>query len=245
MEKNNVPLYQQIKTLFVEKITRGELTSGMKIESEAELVDLLGVSRMTVNKAIRSLTDEGYLLRIPGSGTFVATKKPQTALLEIKSIAEEIKNRGGIYSSMIHRIHEERANPAVAAEMELQPYAPVFHAIVIHKDNNIPIQLSYRFINPSVFPNFLEQDFNQKTISDYLLQSASVTEMEHTIEALIPDAWIRDLLEINSSEPCLALQRKTWSGKVVATFSTFYYPGSRYSLFGKFSVSPSKVMNIT
>ena len=61
---------------------------------------------------------------------------------------------------------------------------------------------------------------------------------EHVVEAMIPDAWIRDLLKISEAEPCLALRRKTWVQGKVATIGSFYYPGSRYSLGGSFSTSP-------
>lgn len=244
MKQTDTPLYQQIKNGIIDRIKSGELTAGMKIESESAMVASTGASRMTVNRALRELTDEGFLRRVTGSGSFVAYRKPQSALLEIKSIAEEIKARGGVHSSVTHLIQEEKARPSIASEMGLEPYAPVFHSVIIHKDNGVPIQLSYRYINPMIAPHFLEQDFDNQSISEYLLSVSPVTAMEHTVEALIPDAWIRDLLEINSSEPCLALHRKTWSGENVATFSTFYYPGSRYSLFGRYVISPSNTINV-
>ena len=83
----------------------------MKIESEAELVAGLNVSRMTVNRALRELTAEGLLKRIQGRGTFVADRKPQAALLQIRSIAEEIRDRGGSYSCTVHLLQEEKAKP--------------------------------------------------------------------------------------------------------------------------------------
>lgn len=242
--KQSTPIYKQIKKQIADRIDSGELKSGERIESEAEFVEKLGVSRMTVNRALRELTDEGRLTRVAGSGTFVASRKPQSALLEINSIADEIKARGGVHTSLVHLLHEEPANPSVAAEMGLRPYAPVYHSVIIHKENGVPIQLSYRYVNPAVAPDFIKQDFTNTSVSRYLLSVSPITEMEHTVEALIPDAWIRELLEVSPSEPCLALHRKTWSGKVIATFSTFYYPGSRYSLFGRFEISPSNSVSV-
>lgn len=236
------PLYQQVKEYILEKINSGMLQTGMQIESEAELVSALGFSRMTVNRALRELTAEGRLTRIQGRGTFVAEKKRQAALLQIQSIAEEIRGRGGSYSCTVHLLQEEKAKPSVAAEMQLKPYSSVFHSIIIHKDNNIPIQLGCRYINPAIAPNFLKQDFKKITVSEFLLSVAPVTAVEHIVEALIPDPWIRDLLAINSSEPCLALHRKTWVNDKVATSSIFYSPGSRYTLGGKFSpTSPGSI----
>lgn len=236
------PLYQQVKEYIVDKINNATLQPGMRIESEAELVASLNVSRMTVNRALRELAAEGKINRIQGKGTFVAEKKPQSALLEIKSIEREIRERGGVYSCSVHLLQEEKAKPSIAASMDLKPYSEVFHSIIVHKDNNVPIQLGCRYINPQIAPEFLGQDFTQCTVSDYLLKLSPVSAVEHVVEALIPDPWIRDLLEINASEPCLALYRKTWVDDKIATNSTFYYPGSRYTLGGKFF--PSSVGSI-
>ena len=90
-DQNGVPLYRQVKDHILEGIRTGVLKPGMKIESENDLVKKLSVSRMTVNRALRELTAEGRLTRIQGSGTFIAQIKPQSALLEIRSIADEIK----------------------------------------------------------------------------------------------------------------------------------------------------------
>ena len=229
------PLYQQVREYILQRINTGALHPGMRIESESELVSALKVSRMTVNRALRELTAEGRLHRRQGRGTFVATVKPQAALLEIQSIAMEIRARGGAYSCHVHLLQEEKASPALAAAMGLSPYASVFHSIIVHKENQVPIQLGCRYVLPEIAPDFLNQDFTQVTVSEYLLHIAPVTAIEHVVEALIPEPWIRDLLQINGSEPCLALHRKTWAGTRIATSSTFYSPGSRYSYGGKFT----------
>ncbi|WP_136799840.1 histidine utilization repressor [Desulfosediminicola ganghwensis] len=236
--ENAPPLYQQVKEYILRKIHSGEWHADMKIDSEAELVAATGVSRMTVNRALRELSAEGRLIRRQGLGTFVAEKKPQAALLEINSIAREIEARGGKYSCTVHLLQEEKAQPGVAARMELQPYSSVFHSVIVHRDNLIPIQLSSRYINPAFAPEYLKQDFTSVTPNEYLLSLAPITAVEHVVEALIPDPWVRELLEINSAEPCLALYRTTWVGNLIATYSVFYSPGSRYTLGSRF-VPPS------
>lgn len=121
----------------------------------------------------------------------------------------------------------------------------LFHSVLIHKKDGLPIQLSDRLINPAVAPQYLEQDFNKISTTDYLLAVAPVSNIEHVVEALIPPAWIRELLEINEAEPCLALYRTTWTNEVIATKSCFYYPGSRYSLGGKFAPSSAGTIQVT
>ena len=228
------PLYQQVKDYICSKIDQGILKSGMRVESEAELGRLLKASRMTVNRALRELTAEGKLWRVQGRGTFVAEQKTQAALFEIRSIAREIQERGGIYSCDVHVLREEKAKPSLAEAMGLQPNSPVFHSLIVHKNKGTPIQLGSRYVHPRIAPEFLDQDYTRLNVSEYLLQHAPVSKIEHIVEAMIPDVWIRELLEIGSLEPCLVLHRKTWTGETVATVSTFYYPGSRYTLGGMF-----------
>lgn len=83
------------------------------------------------------------------------------------------------------------------------------------------------------------------TPNEYLLNLAPISAVEHVVEALIPEVWIRDLLKVNSAEPCLALYRKTWIEDVVATNSTFYYPGSRYTLGSRFIPGSAGVIQIS
>jgi GntR family histidine utilization transcriptional repressor len=244
LRQNNIfdtklPIYQNIKEYIGRKIDVGELRAGMKIPSEAQLGALFKTSRMTVNRALRELAAEGRVLRKQGRGSFVAPPKTLSALFEVKSIAEEIKAGGGKYSCHIHLLEEEKASPALAEAMNIQPYEPLFHSVMVHMNGGIPVQLADRFINPAVAPQYLQQDFSRITPNRYLLGIAPPSSVEHTVEALIPEAWIRGLLKINEAEPCLALRRTTWVADITATHSTFYYPGSRYRFSGRFTPGDS------
>ena len=240
-----LPRYRQVKEYILSRIESGELQAEMKIESENRLVELMGVSRMTVNRAIRELTGEGKLNRIQGVGTFVASQKPQSALLEVRSIASEINERGGIYSCGIRLLAEERAKPSLALSMDIQPYSTVYHSIIVHMDDGVAIQLADRFVNPAIAPDYLLQDLSEISPNEYLLSLAPISEVEHVVEAVIPDSWVRELLHINEAEPCLVLHRKTWVGGEVATRSSFYYPGSRYTIGGRFTPSNRGSIQVT
>jgi GntR family histidine utilization transcriptional repressor len=231
------PLYQQVKQLIEERIRTSDWPPDMKIPSENELVASLGVSRMTVHRALREMTAEGQLVRLQGVGTFVARPKPQSALLEIRSIAEEIESYGGQHSSEVHLLTEETANPDLATEMNLAAGGPVYHAILVHRDRGCAIQLADRYVNPVAAPQFLDQDFTRMTPNEYLLDVCPVTEVEHVIEAITPDTATCDLLEIDKNEPCLVLHRRTWMQAMVATKSRFVYPGSRHRIGGRFKPS--------
>jgi len=189
---------------------------------------------MTVNRAIRELTAEGQLIRRRGSGTFVAPRKSQFALLEIRNIAEEIAARGGKHSSHVHLLVQEEAPKSIADKMGIATGSKVFHSIIVHSENLQPVQLANRWVNPLVAPDFLKQDFTEITPSQYLMKEAAITEVEHVIEAILPNDKVRGLLEIQTHEPCLVLNRTTWSNSVVATSNRFYYPGNRFRIGSRF-----------
>ena len=67
-----LPLYRQGVEKLRAAILRGEYLPGKKIPPERELCHLLGVSRITVIKALNKLADDGLLVKRVGLGTFVA-----------------------------------------------------------------------------------------------------------------------------------------------------------------------------
>lgn len=231
------PLYQQVKDYIVERIRSNQWPIDSRVPSENRLVETLGVSKMTVNRALRELTTEGALIRIQGLGTFVAPPEPVSTLLEIKPIAEEIAQRGGNHSSQV-RVHaRETAPPDLALALALPAGAEVFHTVIVHSDDGVPIQLEDRYVNPAEAPGFLDQDFNTTTPSRYLLDVVPLTEAEHVIEAMLPDERLQKLLDIGPNEPCLVLYRRTWSHEAVVTRSRFIHPASRFRLGGRFRPS--------
>src|SRR5688572_30909719 len=90
-------LYEQVKSFITHKIQDGSWPAGHRLPSESELVAKFGVARMTVNRALRELMEQGRIVRVAGVGSFVAEDKPQSTLLQIANIASEIRARGHDY----------------------------------------------------------------------------------------------------------------------------------------------------
>ncbi|RUY09009.1 GntR family transcriptional regulator, partial [Mesorhizobium sp. M7A.F.Ca.CA.004.12.1.1] len=93
------PLYEKVKDYILANIGTGRWGKDRKLPSENELVASLGVSRMTVHRALRELTSAGFLIRLQGVGTFIAPPRPQSTLIEINNIAAEIVERGNRHRS--------------------------------------------------------------------------------------------------------------------------------------------------
>ncbi|WP_256666037.1 histidine utilization repressor [Pseudomonas sp. 8Z] len=228
------PLYARVKQMIVQQIQNGTWPPHHRVPSESELVNELGVSRMTINRALRELTLDGVLVRMQGVGTFVAEPKGQSALLQVQNIAEEIAARGHRYSCLVVSLQEVQAGPERALALDLREGSRVFHSRIVHFENDVPVQIEDRYVNPAVAPDYLQQDFTQQTPHAYLAQVAPLTEGEHLVEAVLAESSECRLLKIESTEPCLLIRRRTWSGRNVVTSARLLYPGSRYRLEGRF-----------
>ena len=230
--------YQRAKAFVHGKLASGEWKPGDLIPSENRLVVELGMSRMTVNRALRELTEEGRLRRVSGVGTFVAASKPQSNLLRITNIADEILARGHRYRCQVLLLARESASMPIASALSLVTGASVFHLMCVHYEDDVAVQLEDRYVNPQTAPDFLQQPFGDALQSArYLLDIIQPDEMEHIVEASHPSAEALKHLQIEPAEPCLVLMRRTWNNGNVVTYVRLEHPSSRYRLGSRLSVT--------
>lgn len=229
-----VPAFQRIKDYLLGEIHAGTWQEGDAIPSEQDLARQFGVSRMTVNRAVRELTDEQVLIRIQGSGTYVAQHKYQSTLVEIKSIAEEVRARGHRHRSELHLLERAKAADTMARSFGMKPGQLLFHSVIVHFENAMPIQVEDRWVNPALAPDYMQQDFSAITPNEYLMQAAPLQGVNYSIEARPAPPEIAEMLQVPLNEACLVLRRRTLSRGEVASFATMWHPGSCYQFSGSF-----------
>lgn len=229
-----VPAFQRIKAHILEQVHSGVWKEGEAIPSEEALARSFSVSRMTVNRALRELSDDQILQRVQGSGTFVAQQKYQATLVDIRNIAEEIKARGHQHRSELHRLERCRAGELLAPAFRLEPAQALFHSVVVHFENDLPIQVEDRYVNPQVAPGYLELDFHTHTPNAYLMKIAPLQGVKFSIEARTPPEEVGEMLQMAAGEVCLVLKRTTLSQARVASVATLWHPASRYQFTGSF-----------
>ncbi|MBY6198377.1 histidine utilization repressor [Vibrio hangzhouensis] len=229
------PLYIQIKQYIEQKIDQGHWPIGERISTEMELTEQFSVSRMTVNKAIRDLVGEGKLERKPRLGTFVKrpAEKAESPLLDTRNIAQEVATRGKSYSCVVIKHQSIHADQTIATKLGVMLGSTVYYSEILHKENELPIQLECRWVNAKYAPEYHHQDFSKVTPNEYLTANCPMTAVEHTVEAIMCGDNIGKLLEMNAQDPCLLLHRRTWSDDKLISSALLYHPGSRYQLSSK------------
>lgn len=228
------PAYLQVKKFVKDHILNGQWIAGDPVPSETVLSAQFGLARMTVNRALRELADEGLIDRTRGSGSRVAHLHRIYSRLMLRDIHEEILERGHRHQTRVLLSQAEKADSVKAKDLGLRTGAKVFHTILVHSENEVPIQYEDRYVNPAVAPNYLTIDFSQTSPTHYLLIHAPISEATFQIESILPSREQARELSIKATQPCLMMLRKTISAGRAASIATLIYPGSRYSLSGKF-----------
>jgi GntR family transcriptional regulator, histidine utilization repressor len=231
------PLYAAIKRYVLDGITRGEFKVGDRLESEAELMKRFGVSRMTAHRALRELQAAGFLVRLPGVGTFVADTSAKGHIIEIRNIAEEVRSRGHEHSALVLLNRAEGADRRAAVQLGIAPGTPVFHSIIVHREAGVPIQHEERFVLASAAPGYDQADFTRMTPNEFLMRAAPLEKVDHIVRATLPTRKLGKLLEMQELEPCLLLVRKTWSKSKLVAYAELSHPASRYEFEDSFEVN--------
>jgi GntR family histidine utilization transcriptional repressor len=88
-------------------------------------------------------------------GTFVAEPKGQSALFEVRSIAEEIVSRHHQHRCEVLLLEETRADHIQATALSVAEGTRIFHSLMVHYENEVPVQIEDRCVNAAVVPDYL------------------------------------------------------------------------------------------
>ncbi len=231
---DSLPLYKKVKAHVLSLIETGTLKPGDRGPSEADLVNKMGVSRMTANRALRELHEAGFVTRVPGVGTFIAENRIHGTLLAIRDIADELAENDHRYSARVLLHEKTAASDTIAQRFRLPAGTTLFHARVLHMKDDRPIVLEDRYVHPDIAPDYLTISLEHETSYRHLIAVAPLQEVEHVIRAIPATDELRSLLALAKDEPCLLVQRRTWTHGKVASSVDLIHAASRYEITGRF-----------
>lgn len=206
-----IPKYQQIKQNLLYEINNGHFQPGDKFYSEAELKRKYNVSGITAIKALQCLTNEGYLVRYQGKGTYVS-KARRGKIVKFSDIE---KYRDSAERTEVLEIRR-MTDPRIAVQLNLGPRESFYYIkrLRVVEDQPIIVQNSYvipEFIreedagNKEAFTSIygkIRQDFG---IDLYQADSKEVTEIVFPT----PEEE-RQLLGLSKGEPSAFTRRYTY-----------------------------------
>lgn len=234
-------LHTRIRTEIAERIRSGAWPPGHKVPSEHELMVEYGCSRMTVNKALAPLAEQGLIVRRRKAGSFVARPRIHSVVLDIPDIAAEVTDRGEPYGYELLARNVRAAGADDIDALGLEGPAKVVLALTcLHRASGRPFALEERLVDLSSVPEAAEVDFRGTPPGGWLLGHVPWTEAEHRISAANPSAAAAKRLGIAPTAACLVLERRTWRGADRITFVRLTFPGDAYDLVARFAPQPAE-----
>ncbi len=231
----NGPLYRQIKRAISEPILAGRLEPGARLPSEHDFMAIFQTSRMTVNRALQMLADDGLVRRHRRNGTFVAAQVAEHAVMELRDIIDEVESTGAEYAYELLQRATVQAGKSTAERLCIVRGGKTLHLQCRHFADAAPFVLEDRYINLASVPGARNADFSDVPPSKWLLENVPWSRAEHTILALNASKAVAAKLNIEPGAACLQIERTTWHAERPVTFVTLTYPGSGHRLIGSFT----------
>ncbi len=220
------PLYLQLKAAIEERIRTGALSPGQALPSERRLSQMLGVSRLTVRRALDELVAGGVLTRRQGSGTYV-TPRVEQPLSVLSGFSEDMRARGMVPGSRWVKRERGQASPTEAMTLSLAPGEPVVRLLRVRTADGRPMAVEHAVI-PARFLN----DPNEVGESLYAALKqrgfAPARALER-IRAVAATDRVAELLGVETGTPVLYIERVSYlADGTPLEFTRSHYRGDRY-----------------
>jgi GntR family histidine utilization transcriptional repressor len=231
-------LYRRIRSDIEANIRSGRWAEGHRIPFEHELAIAYGCSRATVSKAVAALAEAGLIDRRKRAGSFVASARIHSAVLEIPDIADLVRSRGEDYR--YQRLARSTRKARVRNPEEAIFAGRLLVLSGVHCANGAPFAHESRLVAVAAVPGILDAQFGEEAPGSWLLREIGWTRATHKIAAVNPDAAIAQALAIDRATACLRLERTTWAGDQPITHACQTFIGHRHDLVAEFTAGTGK-----
>lgn len=220
------PLYQQLHRALRTAIANKQLAPDDALPPERDMAQDLGVSRITVRKALDALVDEGLVTRRQGAGTFVASRV-EKSFSKLSSFTEDMLARGRTPRSAWLKRTDGAVTPEEAMILGLSPATPVFRFSRIRFADELPMALEYTTVPSFCLPS---KEAVEESLYEALESSGHrpVRALQRLRAVLFSDEQAK-LLNVPDGSPGLLIERRGFlrDGRAVE-FTQSYYRGDAY-----------------
>lgn len=240
-----IPLYHQVYSFLNQLILENIIEPGSTFPPETELSDELNVSRQTVRQAMAQLVREGKIERFSGKGTFVTDQNSRNQFFLDKSFSQQMIDMGMDTRARVLESETGIIDQTCSAYFQDKLGAPCLKLTRLRFGNDIPISLQYALIITEKCPGLEASDFTNESLfhlltDDYKLE---ISEILHTVNAVLADEYQAKLLQINPGDPLLVEEAVTYlsDGDPIET-TTSFFRADRYAYSVRFKYKTNNSM---
>lgn len=150
---NNIPLYLQLLSIFMENIRKGIWEPGEKLPSEKELSHTYGVSLITVRKTLEELNKKNLIYKIQGKGSFVSygeLEKYNLRFKELRSFTEEMEQSRRTVGAVVLKVEEAAVESRNAGDFGIPEGTGVLRIVRLRTVDGIPTHISTSEVFPGL-----------------------------------------------------------------------------------------------
>jgi len=228
------PLYRRLQRGLRKVLEQGAVGAEDALPPERDLAEGLGVSRVTVRKALRQLVDEGLLVQQRGAGTFVASRLEQP-LSSLTGFTEDMSARGMTPGVEWLDRSLGTAMPEEALALNLSPGAMVSRLYRIRLANDKPMCIEQATLphdvlaDPTVVKDSLYVELEK-------VGKRPVRALQRLRAQLLQFEQAR-LLQVEPGTACLYIERRSFlaDGRPVE-FVRSHYRGDSYDFVAELRI---------
>jgi GntR family histidine utilization transcriptional repressor len=228
-------VYRQLERALREAIASGRWHPGFRLPSEHDLMRVLGISRMTVNRALSAIADDGLVVRRRRAGTTVAPQTMVHAAVAIADIRSEMAGSGKSYGFRLARRMTRRASSADRERLGVRAGTRILALSGVHLGDGEPEIAEERLINASMVPQALDTSFDAAPPGTWLLEKVPWTRAAFAISAAVADRDAVDVLGVDERSAVLIQERRTWRGPTPVTWVRLTFRSDRHKISGTFT----------
>ncbi|MFN3313701.1 MAG: GntR family transcriptional regulator [Hyphomonas sp.] len=225
-EDASTPLYQQIYDLLRAKIISGELGLNMRLPAEQELTEMLGVSRITVKRALNELAMVGFVRRQRGIGTVVTyDAAAPTVKGSFENLIDGLTRMGVETEVQLLDCTMTTASPAICETLEMPKGSAVQRIVRLRRLAGEPFSYLVTYIPADVAEGYPEDELASQSLIKLLEKAGHApVEAEQTIMAEAAEPAVAANLGVAPGSPLLRIHRimRDRSGRPVQDITAHY-----------------------
>jgi len=203
-QPDKTPLYVKFSQTVQQALKSGTIQRGQLLPSERDFSQLLGISRITVRKAMAALEEKQVIVRTRGFGTYI-NDRLEYSLKEARGFSQQMVLQGKKPDTLWIKKSIVTCTADVAAQLKLPLNSEVFLLKRIRYLDDEPVSIEESYV-----PTALISDIDEINISlyDYFKrQNITLKRTRSWVTARMPDEAFLEHITLSDKVPVLIIKQ--------------------------------------